>query len=460
MIFDGGGPGCAPHSTALLMPRSVRWRGRQARGRILAGKLAMPAGRFEFGQCVYDSKLLWRANLYIDDGAQDWNNTHPWNAPPGDPSNPNNVPVGGVPSWWSAAWGYNEWNRQDPGTAYVQDFTKLPAGDGRQVVTFAPWTRYNGDLSGDTGSDAYKADWFHADIPAVVSEAVAYNSGSPDSPFEFNRKLYEQRYYAQAQSTTADPPAGVAGARTEWRNYKPNDSTYSRIDVGGGNAELMALKNSAPTRTINGVTATVYPYRPTYAAVEMFQFHTYNSSSHQFVSTGIDCNDFVCRASVYAGNPYVMNQHLTDHGITWPGQEAGVLQPIADLQSTYTWEIMTNTKGLDQLKDFTLPQAVSHLVPGDIITMRDPGPPVEWAHVAIVQNIGDMDGDGLISTKEITLIESASGWGSKDVTDGRVINPKSFYRNYRVISGEWYASYLNNSSAPWTYHVGRLKTSP
>jgi hypothetical protein len=30
---------------------------------------------------VYDKKLLWRANLYIDEGGGDWNNVHPWNNP-------------------------------------------------------------------------------------------------------------------------------------------------------------------------------------------------------------------------------------------------------------------------------------------------------------------------------------------------------------------------------------------
>jgi hypothetical protein len=28
---------------------------------------------------VYDHKMLWRANLYIDEGGEDWNVSHPWN---------------------------------------------------------------------------------------------------------------------------------------------------------------------------------------------------------------------------------------------------------------------------------------------------------------------------------------------------------------------------------------------
>jgi hypothetical protein len=30
---------------------------------------------------VYDKKLLWRANLYIAEQSNDWNDIHPWNAP-------------------------------------------------------------------------------------------------------------------------------------------------------------------------------------------------------------------------------------------------------------------------------------------------------------------------------------------------------------------------------------------
>jgi hypothetical protein len=39
-------------------------------------------GRAEEGDfCgVYDKKLLWRANLYIGERGEDWNDTHPWNS--------------------------------------------------------------------------------------------------------------------------------------------------------------------------------------------------------------------------------------------------------------------------------------------------------------------------------------------------------------------------------------------
>jgi hypothetical protein len=38
----------------------------------------VPDGDF---MAVYNKKLLWRAQLYIDEGANDWNNLNPWDDP-------------------------------------------------------------------------------------------------------------------------------------------------------------------------------------------------------------------------------------------------------------------------------------------------------------------------------------------------------------------------------------------
>jgi hypothetical protein len=61
---------------------------------------------------VYDKKMLWRANLYIDESVTatflgtegvresvDWNDTHPWDVP--------YIGAIGAPAWWSAEWGNN-----------------------------------------------------------------------------------------------------------------------------------------------------------------------------------------------------------------------------------------------------------------------------------------------------------------------------------------------------------------
>lgn len=130
---------------------------------------------------VYDKKMVWRANLYMNDNGQDWNNEHPWNVPADD------LTTG--PSWWNAAdWGYNEWNR-----TYKVDITNTlqwGVGDGTQVIILQDfdWTPVRGQASPYSGHNHYQ-------------NAVAYDydysdegfANAWDSPFDFAWKLNEQR---------------------------------------------------------------------------------------------------------------------------------------------------------------------------------------------------------------------------------------------------------------------------
>lgn len=54
------------------------------------------------------------------ENGRDWNDVHSWNAPPGPGTNQvgrfnitnNTWELVAPPSWWSEAWGYNEWNKR------------------------------------------------------------------------------------------------------------------------------------------------------------------------------------------------------------------------------------------------------------------------------------------------------------------------------------------------------------
>jgi hypothetical protein len=101
---------------------------------------------------VYDKKSLWRSNLYVDEGAVDWNNLHPWKAPLSE----------------------NDWNKNEDGSLFTGEKA------GKQVVTIKPWTRY------------YQGDGTNFDNPERdVAGHVAYTTGRSDSPFKFNRELTE-----------------------------------------------------------------------------------------------------------------------------------------------------------------------------------------------------------------------------------------------------------------------------
>jgi hypothetical protein len=93
---------------------------------------------------VYDHKLLWRANLFLDEGANDWNNLNPWYQP--DSGQPD----------------YNDWG--------------ISQADGADVnggqITLHSFTRY----------------WDNV----TIDNAVAYSWGCCDSPFDFNDDMEDQ----------------------------------------------------------------------------------------------------------------------------------------------------------------------------------------------------------------------------------------------------------------------------
>jgi hypothetical protein len=102
---------------------------------------------------VYDKKMLWRANLYIDEGGMnDWNNVHPWN----DSSN----------EW--------NWDYRNPGL-FVGDYPTQP-GDGKQVVKM-PTTTWS---------------WNGKQMNVKNEKTLAYDYWGWDNPFTFTRKIFEQ----------------------------------------------------------------------------------------------------------------------------------------------------------------------------------------------------------------------------------------------------------------------------
>lgn len=149
---------------------------------------------------VYDKKMLWRGNLYIDDKNKDWNNHHPWNAPPasaeanvsgeffhndklvmryltaaGNVHTSDERYLGGgqweiIPGekiWY----GPNEWNTP------AQDYTGVPGG---QVIEIEHYINIFGGGK-ITNRVAY----------SYPESAATHNCRN--TPFEFNRRLTEQK---------------------------------------------------------------------------------------------------------------------------------------------------------------------------------------------------------------------------------------------------------------------------
>ena len=377
---------------------------------------------------MYDVKLLWRAELYIDErptGAQllgsvsqDWNDLHPWNAPPGDPMVAANVPVGGVPWWWTSDWGYNEWNRAYDGTqtfdGSVSGLSGLPGGNGGQVVNFPTWTKYNkGIFNSKKGSDATAED----DVSVVrVQGAVAYTSNDTDSPFRFAWELVQQRHAVkdlkQADSTQAPG--------NKWTNYIGHSVDESDV-------------NHLTTSTCGGINWTGYtPYRPNYSAILKFDKKFANGcdwfpGTEQ--SSGLDCGALVWVAWSYSGNPY-QYPYSPAYGMNWSAaakDNPGSCGPLQIDDGSESWLIWDHTvlspeqKGKYDTLTFNFP-----IVPGDVIVMTDKDG--DLCHTAVVQSV-HFEADGTFMVKDITFIEAASG----------------AHAEYRVLDGESLKDYVDTN---------------
>jgi len=209
---------------------------------------------------VYDKKMLWRANLYIAEpgaggpASTDWNDLHPWNAPPaaGVP------PVGGDPVWglgiggtyMATYWGYNEWNRVHDGSVSassikaITGLSELPPGNGNQVIKLITFT----PIRTLAGTEAARADppstnWIsgtvaysypdHFSEPRVSGTSGWHGSaGSMDSPFDYNKKMQMQVsllgswynsagiMFEKSRESWPDKDATTTAGFEDWIEYK------------------------------------------------------------------------------------------------------------------------------------------------------------------------------------------------------------------------------------------------
>jgi len=390
---------------------------------------------------VYDKKMLWRANLYIDQkedalGGKDWNDAYPWNAPPAAGV----AAAGGNPAWWSESWGYNEWNRNRNISAaqsgwssngrnpwkwpndsnentYLNNVMHPIIGDGKQVVHYNAWTRFT------NGGN--------------VDNSVAYGWGCSDSPFEFDEEILEQKAKITARrgvdANDNDPAtnyqtlawASQKGApNTNWDNYifpkrhlvyttttktcanfsyngvdpsvteptneyeKQHETTLSignTISIPGLSTFLAFSSDNANRKPGNGVTFPLgrdwVAHRNWLGWVDGIPEQVKQSE----YTSGLDCSGFVWRSMMYAGRPYItkLNERQTTTGFS---------------DDTYSWQIAPAAVSDDPQKQ---PQTLDRVVPGDIIVL--PG-----EHIVLVLNVST-DDNSTVKRENITFIQEGKG---------------------------------------------------
>ncbi|GHT77770.1 hypothetical protein FACS1894130_03230 [Spirochaetia bacterium] len=321
---------------------------------------------------VYDKKLLWRANLYIDEGIGDWNDIHPWAAPA--------AAGAGGPVWWDPGWGLNDWNRPKPGTQI----------SGGQVTEIASWTRWSDN--------------------ATITTAAAYGWGSWDSVFSFNEELNEQQQLIGAARTreqehyqsgdferlqwTRD---SIAPGR-DWKNYVfPARKPVNNLLQYNKTLSQAELAETEQHRYFVNGSAVSVPGLSTYWEMQNPSQYEYNQVLR---TSGLDCSGLAHRAALYDGSPYyVAKNSASKYGTTTFGDD----EKAALLIRGRGWQLedLADQAGRDKDRDL-----ISRAVPGDLFVRSG-------VHVVIIHDLEQgADTDQITAYSQVKIIHSTQGSNS------------------------------------------------
>jgi hypothetical protein len=343
---------------------------------------------------VYDHKMLWRANLYIDEN-DDWNDEHRWDSAD------------------------NEWNK-------VYSFQQNGFNLGNLV-----------DGTGEQDMTPHSFSWSCGN--ATINNTVSYDYNGQDSPFVFNNKMDQQKkwlgLYFNSQNQRFENPlvndtqdnsysSTIAPSET-YKNYIfVNEYPYSNPSAKAGHRQGQDnpwapdddnLTNSQVPRTIDDISC--YPYLPGFNCSQ----HVYTDSedddnivdsidwnslvdlsNHAGKGAGTDCLSFIQRSASYTGNNYTWTVNFPlgeNEGNIWWDDERHSNIRFPSTANNYSYEIESRPVINQELPD------LKRVVPGDIVFYT--------GHIMIVNKI-DIDGDRSdIQMEDIHLIEATFGstWG-------------------------------------------------
>jgi hypothetical protein len=386
-----------------------------------AGMAAKVGSAIEIRQWVYDSHLLWRANLYIDEGFNDWNNKNPWN----DSAN-------------------NDW--------FVSKANGAPV-DGGQGYQIKPFTLHMHQ------PDNTYIDYF-------VSQNVAYYHWGIDSPAEFNNKIGQQKnilgqWYPNegvtykfnrpvcqwgSKATIANKTLNDLFALTfdqeEWNqllgdNFKNANADQKKTQVLGHmnvwfDGSSVYTQTTAPNAKwpnyigdllgtnpyqLGGVSS--YPYRPGDPISD-------GDQNERGKYIGVDCLGFVWRSASYRGNSYhwastdeqamVIWSAKGYRSFGWPDQDAANVTLVARSNA------ITFPKNINPI----IPE-MKRVIPGDVVIFHKIDG--NYRHFAMVQDVRPNE-DGSVSLSGVVLIES-SYRNEPLITGTTMTQAMSFYENLR-----------------------------
>jgi hypothetical protein len=251
---------------------------------------------------VYDFKLLWRAQLYIDErknaGDGTWVNGTEEASQLLDWNNANR---------WTYAQG-NEWDKDwfdHDNDGIIEEAGPYNGGQ----CTIQPWTRpYDPDSE------------YHNYGVRTEYASVAYTALGRDTPLDFNADLIDQMQAVQHYLNMPGHNTTLAPTNNDWQTYIDHTKQYN-----GNNVD----------------TNTYQPYRPVFSSLvghlnsgDSFYDENWNFTTGQAVgfSAGTNCNGITLQAAAYNGSNYVYaDDHIgprrdwgLNYGGAYPRNEDGI----------------------------------------------------------------------------------------------------------------------------------------
>jgi cell wall-associated NlpC family hydrolase len=320
---------------------------------------------------VYDKKMLWRANLYVDegDGLADWNNAHPW------------------------VYG-NEWNidyRDRDG-----DGNTIEPGDGGQVVGYSGFSSIRGDNRNDRV--AY-------DYPILYGLPRRWY-GAIDTPMEFQQHMECQRdaideWYQPGGSHNVPEGQSLPG---ENETTAPGNNWRYYVPASWGSYAASGAAEVDPTPYLPGLGLVTYsPFDLAISETEASAVSSDMTSGNDLhwarLMTGVDCVGFAQQVYDYGNNPYAWGP-LGVNGADRAYPRAELDRMVGEGAPWGVYSVLIVGYIPNEPLDRSL---YSYVKPGDIMYTRDGEG--TGRHVAIVQRV-DRNDDGSVEADGIHLIES------------------------------------------------------
>ncbi|QEN04200.1 hypothetical protein EW093_05600 [Thiospirochaeta perfilievii] len=410
---------------------------------------------------LYDKKMIWRANLYINEGKgeADWNNNFPWNAPPvkedaeevmgeykvGEDVKTRFLTSTQVMDTEESIWyGPNEWNR-------VYDFEKLvnefhDKQDDFDITNISTDDNKLEQGNGTQSVISINSSTWSINHSAGVNQAnkVAYDWIGMDGPFEFNFKTDNQRkllnyYFKENGDYVAGGTSNLQEVTLTWdsttapeelyANYIHSSTKYTLSTLSEADEEgNYPLTLDSIIKSITGEQKTIsgkdyYAYLPSLSnnVSDQMGGGAWPKDISAGYTAGTDCIGFVKNSASYLGNKYGEGTHIWGNIIpaTWGESRIDTYYPYYDRSSYLIKKKGEKVRiGIDDEGIPILEYDFSDIKVGDLLyycnkskeaTPTEPAVPASdgtygGMHVMMIYEIAN-DGDS-INESDIKLIES------------------------------------------------------